>query len=435
MVRFIKKLIPGSLMSMYHFLLAWGGAMRYKFPSRKLYVIGITGTKGKTTATEILNSILEAAGYTTAVFSSLRFKIADDERINTTGTTMPGRFAVQKLLHKAALAHCDYAIIEVSSQGISQHRHRFIDFDSVFMLNLAPEHIEAHGSFERYREEKGKLFDALAESRKKNTIAILNADDEQYEFYKKRARAHTVISCTKKAVSQYAEGPYGMSFLYGQDYFHTALTGYYNLDAILSAIEFAKARGVAVEVIKKAFSNLKTPPGRFEFIQKKPFSVIVDYAHTPASLEAVYETAKRMQDHGELNLVTNYHEPGPRIICVLGGTGGGRDKWKWPVMGEIASRYCDEIILTSEDPYDDDPKEIIRQIRSGMNMGVIGTMDILEVVDRKRAIEAAISHARDGDLVIITGKGSEPWMFLERGKKIPWSDKKIVEQALAEHGK
>src|SRR3989344_6507295 len=294
MLRFLKQLIPDPIAGIYHFLLAWYGAFRYKFPSREIYVIGITGTKGKTTAAEILNSILETAGYTTAVFSSLRFKIADDERLNTTGTTMPGRFAIQKLLRKSVLAHCDYAIIEVSSQGIMQHRHRFIDFDAAVMLNLTPEHIEAHGSLERYREQKAKLFDALARSRKQNTVAILNSDDEHYEFYHKRAKAKTVIACTKRMASQYIESADGMSFLYDQKHFHTTLTGYYNLDAILTSVEFAKHRGVAMDVIAQALAGLKPPPGRFEFIQKKPFAVIVDYAHTPTSQEAVYMTVKRM---------------------------------------------------------------------------------------------------------------------------------------------
>jgi len=430
LIRLLRRFAPKPIVSLYHFFLAFLGAVRYGFPSKKLIVVGVTGTKGKTTVTELINTILEVAGYKTAVLNSARFKIGDAKQPNTTGTTMPGRFFIQKFLRDAADQRCRYAIIEVTSQGIIQHRHRFIDFDSAILTNLAPEHIEAHGSFEKYRRSKLKLFRSLMKSRKPRRVAILNGDDKNFLYFRERLKLREVLLFTAKAVKEYQEKADEMQFVFDRLRITMNSFGQCNLENALAAIAFARSRDIPMGIICDGLTKFSGVPGRFEFVQRSPFAVIVDYAHTPDSLSAIYAAVKRLQENGNLNLITNFHEPGTRFLCVLGASGGGRDAWKRPLMGKIASDFCDEIMLTTEDPHDEDPEKIIKDIRTGVNPAVSGVLDVYEVVDRKKAIAMAIRHARPGDAVIITGKGSEPWMFLAKGQKIPWSDKETARGAI-----
>ena len=172
------------LKSIYHFFLAWVGALLYGFPSRKIFVLGVTGTKGKSTTLELINAILQSSGKKTALISSIRFKIADDTTKNTSGMSMPGRFALQRFLRKAVRAGCQYALVEVTSQGILQHRHRFIDFDAALFTNLHPEHIEAHGSFENYRAAKVSFFEDVAErSGKSPKRFFINEADKSAQYF------------------------------------------------------------------------------------------------------------------------------------------------------------------------------------------------------------------------------------------------------------
>jgi len=426
MLRLFKKIIPSPFLRAYHWALSFLGAVWYRFPSKELVVIGITGTKGKTTVVEIANAILENAGYTTAIISSLRFKIGDDSRLNRMGITMPGRFFIQSFLRKAVQKGCTHVLLEVTSEGVIQHRHKFIQFDIALLNNLAPEHIESHGTFERYRNAKLQLFRALDRSKKLVRTAILNESNDNFSYFHDCIHNSDIQTFNPKSVKAYSDHEGGMKFVYDGNSFSTQLTGNFNVENIIAAISLAQCLNIDIQVMANALKNFSTIPGRLEILQKHPFVVVVDYAHTPASLEAIYKAVRDMQRAGALNLMTNYRKPGARMICVLGGTGGGRDVWKRPVMGKIASDYCDELILTSEDPYDEDPQKIINEIKKGMNERVVGTMDTIDLVDRERAIEVAIEHARNGDMVVITGKGSELWMFVKEGKKIPWSDKEIA---------
>lgn len=427
----LRKLIPQYIFSAYHLFLAWLGAVWYRHPTRQLRVVGVTGTKGKTTVVEILNTIFENAGYRTAIISSLRFKIGTDSQLNRTGVTMPGRFFMQKLLRRAVDAGCEYAFIEVTSQGIVQHRHRHVAFDAAILLNITPEHIEAHGSFEKYRNAKLGLFLSLEKSGKKNPMAILNQDDESFLYFRSAIQKCGIYAFTKQDVTDYGNTENGIIFFYKGYKVRTGIGGRFNVENILAAMACARVFKISSEVVVDALEKFKGVPGRFEILQKYPFAVIIDYAHTPASLQAIYQSVRELRAEGALGITADYTAQGTRLICVLGGTGGGRDQWKLPVMGEIASNYCDEVILTTEDPYDDDPQKLIEKMKKGFNLNVIGTVDIEELTDRKRAIEIAIEHAQTGDAVIITGKGSEPWMFVAHGKKIPWSDKEIAQRAIA----
>jgi len=395
----IKKIIPGFLLDFYHYFLAAIGAFLYRFPSQKLIVIGITGTSGKSTVVELATKILEEAGYKVASLSSIKFKIGQKEWQNRLKMTMPGRLKIQKFLREAVKAGCKYAVLEVTSEGIKQFRHKFIKFDIAVLTNLSPEHIEAHGGFENYRKTKAKLFEGTKK------VHIINLDDENAEYFLK-IPAEQKITYGINDVNLLSEG--------------LNLLGKFNLYNTIAAVKVGMALGVSLEICKSALEKIKGIPGRMEIVVKEPFTVIVDYAHTPEALEKVYKTL----------INSKFKIQNSKLICVLGACGGGRDKWKRPVLGKIASRYCQEIIVTNEDPYDENPNQILSQIKSGIQNSKFKIQNLYEILDRRKAIKKALSLAGAGDIVIITGKGSESWMCVAGGKKIPWDDRKIVKDEL-----
>ena len=191
------------------------------------------------------------------------------------------------------------------------------------------------------------------------------------------------------------------------------LPGDFNRQNALAALIAAEAIGISTEVSKRALERIDYIPGRLEVVQARPFGVVVDYAHTPDALEKVYK---------ELSA--------PRLICVLGSAGGGRDKWKRPEMGRIAAEYCDVIILTNEDPYDENPEDIIREVEQGLFKAGKERLDYTKVLDRREAIGEALRRAEKKDVVIITGKGCEQWMMGPKGKKLPWDDRVVAREEL-----
>lgn len=399
-----KKIIPRwlflRLQPFYHRFLAWVAAAWYRHPSRAMLVIGVTGTNGKSTVVEFTHHIFANTDILVASISSLRSRINEKEERNESGMTMPGRLALQRFLAHAKKAGCRVAIIEVTSEGIMQSRHRGIDFDVAAITNLAPEHIERHGSFEAYRDAKAELFKSLAGSFRKDAdikkTIVVNGDDQHAEYFL-QFPADQKIAFRLEDANHYQ--------------FNLTLPGSFNLANALCAAAIARSQGISKEIIKKAIEEIKNIPGRMEFIQKEPFAVVVDYAHTPDALEKVYETIKGKG----------------KLICVLGAAGGGRDKWKRPELGRVASLYCDEIILTNEDPYDENPKEILHQIAQGLTARFSRYAFVL---NRREAIERALRAAKEGDSVIMSGKGAEPWMHMENGKKVRWNDGEIAREAL-----
>jgi len=408
----IKKLLPTRLLQTlrpaYHFLLSLLAALIYRFPSRKIKVIAVTGTKGKTSTLELVSTILEEAGFKTALAGTLRFKIGDYSENNLFKMTMPGRLFIQGFLRRAVKAKCDYAILEITSEGARQYRHRFIALDALIFTNLAREHIESHGSYEKYVEAKLRIAHALEKSKKPNRLIVANADD-------KESAKFLAIQVPQKATFSIKDAePYqlfkeGCQFNFSGEQITAHLSGVFNIYNMLSAATLARSLGVNADIIKRALEKFEGIRGRVEKIEAgQDFTVIVDYAHTPDSLEKLYEVFQNS-----------------RKICVLGNTGGGRDKWKRTEMANIAEKHCDSIILTDEDPYDDNPREIVDDMAKE-----ITEKSVEIIMDRRLAIAKAVKLAQAGDAVLITGKGTDPYIMRGNGHKEPWSDADVAKEEL-----
>jgi UDP-N-acetylmuramoyl-L-alanyl-D-glutamate--2,6-diaminopimelate ligase len=413
MKEFLRKVVPTFLIDRYHGILAFLGAVFFRFPSKNLKVIGVTGTNGKSTVVNLISLILKEAGFNVASTSSVEFKIKDKAIFNTLRMTMPGGFYLNKLLREAVNRGCQYAVLEITSEGIKQYRHKFINFEIVALTNLTPEHIEAHGGFENYKAAKGKLFQTT------KGVHVINLDDEYKDYFLgfsaeekmgygiENGFSETEVQRITAKNTRVTEK--GVRFLVGDTEFNLNLLGRFNIYNALAAISIALSQGISLEVCRDALKKAKVVPGRMEEVISEPFKVIVDYAFTPNALEKVYQT------------INDNFKP-KKTICVLGSCGGGRDKWKRPVLGGLAAKYCQEVIVTNEDPYDEDPIEIIDQVAQGAGVKV------RKILDRREAINAALRLAETGSLVIITGKGCEPSICLAGGRKIPWDDRQTVRE-------
>ena len=396
----------------YHYLQALKGAALFGFPGRRIKVVAITGTKGKTSTAEIVSAMLEEAGYKTALAGTLRFKVGEKSEPNKFKMTMVGRGRLQKFLRDAVRAKCDWAVMEMTSQGAEQFRHLFIPLDALIVTNISPEHIESHGSYEKYVAAKLRIGTALERSRKRGKILIVNDDEpETHKFL--RFDVPTKLHYRVAQAKPYSTTEAGSTFAWDGGTVSTSLPGLFNISNMLAAATFGKAIGIPSEKIRAALGKVTLIRGRMERITldsgaAQNFTVIVDYAHTADSLEKAYRAF-----------------PTSRKICVLGNTGGGRDKWKRPEMAKIADEHCDEIILTNEDPYDEDPRAILADMEKGFSKK---QPEI--IMDRRDAIAAALRKAQPGDAVIITGKGTDPFIMGPNGSKIPWDDATVAREEL-----
>jgi len=418
----VKKLIPTYLLERYHYVLAVLGSLVYRNPSHKLMVIAVTGTKGKSTVVELIRAILTEAGHTTAVASTIRFAIGGESEPNLFKMTMPGRFYLQKFLRRAVAAGATHAVIEMTSEGARQHRHVGIELNALVFLNLQREHIESHGSMEKYAEAKLSLVRHLEASPKRPRLIIANADDKWAKrFLETDVEVRAPFSL--KDAEPYTADDKNVRFVWRRgELFAVPLPGLFNLYNMLAAITLCSELGVPLQTIKKALEHIGPIPGRAERVEKgQRFAVVVDYAHTPDSLRALYETYKES-----------------RIIAVLGSTGGGRDTWKRQEMGKLADEYAAVAILTNEDPYDEDPQKIVQEIAKGFSKKKPHV-----ILNRRAAIKEALKEAltirhaqgnQSGIAVLITGKGTDPYIMGPRGAKEPWSDKKVAEEELAKLG-
>lgn len=414
----IKGLVPKSLLDLirppYHFALAYIASLRYRHPSRELMVIGVTGTKGKSTTTEIMARILEAAGHKTASLSTIQFKIAGEAKRNLFKMTMPGRFFVQRFLREAVDEGCTHAVIEITSEGARQYRHRFLELDGLIFTNLTPEHIESHGSFENYKNAKLSIARRVADSKKKPRYLVANVDDEHGTDFL-NFDVENKLPYSLKDLSLHSLHKDSVSLVFGDTTIRVPLIGLFNVYNILGTITLARALGISFGTIDKALRDIPPIAGRVEqFTSKKGsekhLTAVVDYAHTTDSLEKLYQAF-----------------PDTYKVCILGNTGGGRDTWKRPEMGAIADKYCNHIILTNEDPYDENPRQIVEQ----MAKGISDTSKLEIIMDRRQAIAIALEKAPHNSHILISGKGTDPYIMGPKGSRIPWSDAEVVKEELA----
>ena len=437
----LKKILPKQFLMFYHWALAYLSAFIYKWPSQKMIVIGVTGTAGKSTVVNIISKILEQAEFKTGFATTFNFKIGNKEWRNNQKMTMLGRFALQKLLKKMVDDNCEYAIIETTSEGIKQYRHLGINYDFVVFTNLAKEHIESHGSFEKYRQAKQKLFKHITKNKIKKInnkkiakTIIVNLDDKysdyflkfnvnkKYGYSLKRAKDKNISISQSDLIGQSNQqikiltasnliaSKNGTEFSINNINFRINLLGEFNVYNVLSATCVGLGCGIDLKTCQQAVAKINKVAGRMEIVNKNPL-IIVDYAHTPDSLEKVYKSIKNNFDN--------------KLICVFGSAGGGRDKWKRPVLANIAEKYCDHLIVTNEDPYDEDPEQIIDEIISG-----ISKQKVVKIIDREEAINKAINLAQPEDIIVITGKGSESLIMGAKGEKVQWDDREVVRKLL-----
>ncbi|MEK7635875.1 MAG: UDP-N-acetylmuramoyl-L-alanyl-D-glutamate--2,6-diaminopimelate ligase [Patescibacteria group bacterium] len=431
LLRFFEKIIPKSiykkLQPAYHYFLAASAAFIYGFPSEKMLVIGVTGTKGKSTTSNLIHHILNSSGYKTGLATTVNFKIGDEEWLNKEGKTMLGRFKLQKLLSQMARENCVYAVIETSSEGILQFRHRFINYSAAVFTNLSPEHIEHHGSFENYRDAKIKLFEKVAQ--KENSVGVYNLDDENTKYFlrpKIKNRCFYALNPDKKQriniqnlniISNVKLTIDGTNFSFNKEKFEMSLIGEFNIYNAAAAICVGLSQNIPIEKIKKVLKSVKPVPGRMENIEEgQNFTVFVDYAHTEDSLKNALMFLKNLAK---------------KKIIVVFGCGGDRDKSKRPKMGAVASELANKVIITSDNPRSEDQNLILSQIKSGIQNSEsrIKNKILYEIVDRKQAIKKAISLAKKDDIVLIAGKGHETYQIF-KDKIIHFDDREEVRAML-----
>ena len=457
----IKKLIPRKLFKVlqpaYHFLLSWLAAFLYCRPSEKIIVVGVAGTTGKTTSVYLIAKMLESAGYKAGYTSTAMFNDGKKEWLNDKKMTMVGRLFTQRMLRQMVKNKCQYAIIETTSEGIIQNRHRFINYDILVFTGLYPEHIDSHGGFANYKEAKGKLFQHLKRcqtkyvndrkyvssfinnikkidfNRVKKTI-IVNYDDkhkdyflsfwaeERFGFTKNLStEANNNIKLIK--FSDIKVEANGTSFITEGTGIKMQLLGDFNVANVMAAISVGLSQNLEIERIKRGIENVKGVPGRIERIDEgQNFTVIVDYAFEPRAVEKLYKTIKLI--------------PHNKVIHVLGSAGGGRDMARRPQLGKIAGKKADIAIITDEDPYDEDPRIIIDQVAIGAeHVGKKLNQNLFKISDRREAIKKALAMAEENDIVLITGKGSEQAICVKNGEKITWDDRGVVRGILGNRGK
>lgn len=402
----LRSCVPAPILSAYHFALACFGAFLYGFPSRHLLVIGVTGTKGKTSTVEYVSAVLEASGHTTALLGTVRIKVADRSTPNLAGRTTPGRFFIQRTLDRARKAGCTAAILELSSEGAHQHRHRAIDLDALIFTNLAPEHIESHGSLQAYRDAKFEIGKQLTRSRKRPRIIVANEDDPESARYLALPVERRVAFSLSHAAPWEAREESGYFTLAGTRV-GVHLPGEFSLKNALAAATLGQVLGIPPETIARGVDAVRIIPGRGERIDEgQSFLAVVDYAHTPDSFAAIFKAYEAR-----------------RKICVFGSMGGGRDVWKRPEMGRVAETHCERVILTSDEPCDENPAAIANDIARGMRHAP----EI--VLDRRAAIRRAFVEARPGDAVLILGLG-QGYVAGPGGVKTPWNDIEVAREEL-----
>ena len=468
-MRRIKKLFPQSIKNLYHLAQAILANVRYAFPSRKLKVIGITGSDGKTTTTQMVTRILEEAGKKVAMASTINFRINEQEEKNLSHFTTESAFAVQKFIKKAVDHGCEYLVLETSSHSLDQYRVWGVEYKTAVITNVTREHLDYHKTMERYRLAKKKLFKIV--SRNSGTV-IVNLDMENPEdFLEFNVKDKFAYSTKKNKLPMtddrlryiYAEnielGIQNSKFKIQNYEFILNIPGLFNVENALAAICVALSEGIKFEEASMALEKIKGVPGRMESVPNdRGLDIIVDFALTPNALDKLY------------GLLVSVKKPEAKVIAIFGSC-GERDRGKRPIMGEIVSKYADFVIVTNDEPYHEDPQGIINEIFAGVMTPQNSKLDesidspnfqfpisnppagragfqtisndqisndkikraegvnCWRIMDRREAIKKALEIATVGDIIVITGMGNFETMVVG-DQKIPWNDRNVIEEEL-----
>ncbi len=427
MKRLIKKLAGRPALRAYHAAKSTLFSTLAGQPGADFVTIGVTGTNGKTTTANLITHIFEASGHKVALLSTIQFRINGEETINELKMTVPDPRTFNRFLTKAKQAGCTVLVVEATSHALDQNRFSGLTFDTGVLTNITHDHLDYHGTFDGYVQAKRTLF------ARGLRLSVLNADDPNgLEFSKLPAGIHTLYTLDPTAlgmlrpvrVVQHGEHTEIELTLPDQELsftVKTTLPGQFNVQNILAAVGVALGHGIDVRHIQEGIEAVRAVPGRMEQVNVgQPFTVIIDYAHTPDALEQMFAALKPLKKG--------------RVISVLGAT-GERDTAKRPVLGKIAATHADIVMVTNEDPYEEDPRAIIDAVASG-----VPEVDShhegqtwWRVDDRAEAIEKALDMAHSGDIVTVTGKGAETGMAV-KGGTVPWSDRAIIEKALKRLG-
>lgn len=422
-----------------HLFLAWVAYWWYGRPARNLIVVGVTGTKGKTTTCRLIASVLEQSEHKVGLLSTVEFQVGEKRWLNDKKMTMLGRGQIQSMLRDMVKAGCRYAVVETSSEGILQYRHYGLLYDIVVFTNLGTEHSERHGGFENLKRDKGKIFADLMKTKNKvlgeqpvPKVIVANVDDQNADYYLQfpadKKYSFSFKSPNAKPSIPNIDGKIlssdnnGLDFEAGNFKFRLNILGEFNVNNALAAIAVGESQNIAKEKIAVGLASVKLVEGRMELVEAgQDFKVIVDYAHEPMSLTELFNSLRHLIDSGR------------KIISVVGSDGGGRDKGKRAKMGEIAGRLTDYVVITDVNCYDEDPLEIAEMLAKGAReAGKKNGVDLFIEVDRREGIAKAISLANAGDVVVITAKGTEPFIAIYGGAKIPWDDRKVAREILKE---
>lgn len=399
--------------------LAYMASNYYDNPSSKLKLIGVTGTNGKTTVTSLLYQLFQKLGFVTGLISTV--KILVNDKVFPTQLTTPDSISINKYLKKMQDDGVEYVFMEVSSHGIEQKRSCGLDFDVAVFTNLSHDHLDYHKTFEVYRDVKKQLFDQL----KKTAVAITNSDDKNGKYMLQNCKAKTYTYALKSFADFKAniiENSFsGLHLKINEQDIWTKVIGEFNAYNLLAVYTVSNLMGLDELESLKFLSQLQPVEGRFEHY-KSPINeiyAIVDYAHTPDALKNVLKTIDSIRTKNE------------SVITVI-GCGGNRDKTKRPKMGKIAAQFSDHVILTSDNPRDEDPDQIIKEIEAGIEAHQ--QQKTLSITNRKEAIKTATKIAKPKDIILIAGKGHETYQII-KGEKTNFDDMKIVKSCFKQYKK
>jgi UDP-N-acetylmuramoyl-L-alanyl-D-glutamate--2,6-diaminopimelate ligase len=404
--------------------MAMTAAVLNRFPANHMTVIGVTGTNGKTTTSNLLHHIFTQAGHKVGLLTTVNFKIGEREEANLNKQTTLSPFLLQKKLREMADAGCDTVIVEATSHAMMQSRLWGVNVDTALFTNLTQDHLNYHVTMEEYRAAKEKLFASLnISSRKPNTpkLAVINQDDSAYEYFAQHP-ADQIFSYGLQKGAYLAQDliprPNGTQFTLripnGEVIVDFPIPGRMNVYNALAAATVAVAHRISLPVIKQALETVKPVPGRIEMIEEgQPYSIVVDFAHAEDALKQLLSMFKELTFG--------------RLIVVFGAVGNG-DQGKRPKMGAVVHQYADLIVLTNDDIFTEDPRSIAAMVRGGISREEGN--GFWQILDRREAIRFALAMARPGDTVVIAGKGAEEFQMVGRGK-VPHDDRRIVRELLS----